>query len=106
MSSRRNFRRPLTDEELLESLENDDSDDLVPPLDNSTETDIEQSDEEDFQPLRDSLQEIEQSAQENEEPEQENIEAEQEEEPENEEERVQESERKWKKKYEGSRSYA
>ncbi|KAG5862382.1 hypothetical protein JTB14_007488 [Gonioctena quinquepunctata] len=76
MSSRRNFRRPLTDEELLESLENDDLDDLVPPLDNSTETDIEQSDEEDFQPLRDSLQEIEQSAQENEEPEQENIEAE------------------------------
>ncbi|KAG5900222.1 hypothetical protein JTB14_008104 [Gonioctena quinquepunctata] len=56
MSSRRNFRRPLTDEELLESLENDDLDDLVPPLDNSTETDIEQSDEEDFQPLRDSLQ--------------------------------------------------
>ncbi|KAG5861395.1 hypothetical protein JTB14_010783 [Gonioctena quinquepunctata] len=55
MSSRRNFRRPLTDEELLESLENDDLDDLVPPLDNSTETDIEQSDEEDFQPLRDSF---------------------------------------------------
>ncbi|KAG5899982.1 hypothetical protein JTB14_034551 [Gonioctena quinquepunctata] len=97
MSSRRNFRRPLTDEELLESLENDDLDDLVPPLDNSTETDIEQSDEEDFQPLRDSLQEIEQSAQENEEPEQENIEAEQEEESENEEETVQEPERKWKK---------
>ncbi|KAG5865244.1 hypothetical protein JTB14_038007 [Gonioctena quinquepunctata] len=64
MSSRRNFRRPLTDEELLELLENDDLDYSVPPLDNSTETDIEQSDEEYFQPSRDSLQEIERSEQE------------------------------------------
>ncbi|KAG5880609.1 hypothetical protein JTB14_008738 [Gonioctena quinquepunctata] len=90
MSSRRNFSRPLTDEELLELLEND----LVPPLDNSSDTDIEQSDEEGFQPLRDSLQEIEQLEQENEGSEQENIEAEQEEEPENEKDRLQEPERK------------